>query len=122
MQDTWLNSGTIRDNIDYGRMNATDEVEGSGRAAHEPLSGLFRMVMKWKLTKMLPISAGQKRLLTMARAFQRVPVLILDEATSASFDTRTERQIQQAMEELMCGRTSFIIVHRLSVKMRTASS
>lgn len=117
LQDTWLNSGTIRDNIRYGRMNATDEeVEEAARAAHvdhfiRTFPNGYEMEINEDATN---ISAGQKQLLTIARAFLAdAPVLILDEATS-SVDTRTERQIQQAMEELMCGRTSFIIAHRLS--------
>ncbi|MGI6766690.1 MAG: ABC transporter ATP-binding protein [Lentihominibacter sp.] len=117
LQDTWLNSGTIRENIRYGCMDATDEeVEEAARAAYadhfiRTLPDGYEMKINEDASN---ISAGQKQLLTIARAFLAdAPILILDEATS-SVDTRTEYQIQQAMDELMCDRTSFIIAHRLS--------
>lgn len=117
LQDTWLFNGTIMDNIRYGNMNASeDEVEEAAKAAHihhfiktQPLG--YDMEINEEASN---ISQGQKQLLTIARAFLAdAPLLILDEATS-SVDTRTESQIQQAMSNLMHGRTSFIIAHRLS--------
>lgn len=117
LQDTWLNSGTIRENIRYGSPDATDEdVERAAKAAHidhfiktQPKG--YDMEINEEATN---ISQGQKQLLTIARAFLAdAPVLILDEATS-SVDTRTEQQIQNAMANLMKDRTSFIIAHRLS--------
>lgn len=117
LQDTWLNSGTIRDNIRYGRMDATDEeVEAAAKAAHadhfiKTHPEGYDLVINEEATN---ISAGQKQLLTIARAMLAdAPLLILDEATS-SVDTRTEKIIQRAMDNLMHGRTSFIIAHRLS--------
>lgn len=117
LQETWLNSGTIRDNIRYGRMEATDEeVEAAAIAAHADrfirnLPKGYDMEINEDATN---ISAGQKQLLTIARGFlANAPILIFDEATS-SVDTRTERQIQQAMEKLMHDRTCFVIAHRLS--------
>ena len=117
LQDTWLNSGTIRENIRYGSPEATDEeVEAAAAAAHidhfiktQPKG--YDMEINEEASN---ISQGQKQLLTIARAFLAdSPVLILDEATS-SVDTRTEALIQKAMANLMEGRTSFIIAHRLS--------
>lgn len=117
LQDTWLNSGTIRENIRYGNMQATDaEVEEAAKAAHidhfiktQPKG--YDMEVNEETNN---ISQGQKQLLTIARAFLAdAPILILDEATS-SVDTRTEALIQKAMINLMKGRTSFIIAHRLS--------
>ena len=117
LQDTWLNNGTLRENIRYGRPDATDEeVEAAAKAAHidhfiktQPKG--YDMEVNEEATN---ISQGQKQLLTIARAFLAdAPILILDEATS-SVDTRTEQLIQQAMANLMKGRTSFIIAHRLS--------
>lgn len=117
LQDTWLFNGSIRENIRYGRMTATDEeVEAAAKAAHihhfiktQPKG--YDMEINEEATN---ISQGQKQLLTIARAILAdTPILILDEATS-SVDTRTESQIQQAMANLMEGRTSFIIAHRLS--------
>lgn len=117
LQDTWLFSGTIMDNIRYGRLDATDEqvIEAAKAAyAHRfimTLPGGYNMVINEEASN---ISQGQKQLLTIARAILSDPkVLILDEATS-SVDTRTEILIQKAMENLMKGRTSFIIAHRLS--------
>lgn len=117
LQDTWLFSGTIRENIRYGRLDATDEeVEAAAKAAHadhfiRTLPGGYDMVLNEEASN---ISQGQKQLLTIARAMLADRrVLILDEATS-SVDTRTEKQIQSAMNRLMQGRTSFVIAHRLS--------
>ena len=117
LQDTWLFSGTIKDNIKYGKPNATDdEVIKAAKAAHvhhfiKTLPNSYNMVLNEETNN---ISAGQKQLLTIARVILADPkILILDEATS-SIDTRTEIQIQAAMDNLMKGRTSFIIAHRLS--------
>ncbi len=117
LQDTWLYSASIKDNIKYGRPDATDEeVEQAARAAHihhfiQALPGGYDMQLNEEGTN---ISAGQKQLITIARAILADNrVLILDEATS-SVDTRTEELIQKAMDNLMKGRTSFVIAHRLS--------
>jgi ATP-binding cassette, subfamily B, multidrug efflux pump len=117
LQDTWLFEGTIRDNIAYGREHATeDEIVRAAKAAQadhfiRTLPDGYDTVLNQDATN---ISQGQKQLLTIARAFLADPeILILDEATS-SVDTRTEILIQQAMSELMKGRTSFVIAHRLS--------
>ena len=117
LQDTWLFNGTIRENIRYGRLGATDEeVYAAARTANvdhfvRTLPGGYDTVVNEEASN---ISQGEKQLLTIARAVLADPrILILDEATS-SVDTRTEVLIQQAMEEMMKGRTSFIIAHRLS--------
>lgn len=117
LQDTWLFSGTIRENIAYGRDDATQgDVVHAARAAQadhfiRTLPGSYDTVLSGEATT---LSQGQKQLLTIARAFLAdPPILILDEATS-SVDTRTELLIQDAMGELMKGRTSFVIAHRLS--------
>lgn len=117
LQDTWLFNGTIRDNIAYGRENATDdEIIRAARAAHadhfiRALPQGYNTVLNEEASN---ISQGEKQLLTIARAILANPaILILDEATS-SVDTRTEIAIQKAMTELMKGRTSFVIAHRLS--------
>ena len=117
LQDTWLYSASIKDNIKYGRPDATDEeVEQAAYAAHihhfiQALPGGYDMQLNEEGTN---ISAGQKQLITIARAILADNrVLILDEATS-SVDTRTEELIQKAMDNLMKGRTSFVIAHRLS--------
>ncbi len=117
LQDTWLFNGTIKDNIKYGKPDATDnEVVEAAKAAHihhfiKTLPNGYNMVLNEETSN---ISAGQKQLLTIARVILADPkILILDEATS-SIDTRTELQIQSAMDNLMKGRTSFIIAHRLS--------
>ncbi|MDQ6419436.1 ABC transporter ATP-binding protein [Paenibacillus sp. LHD-117] len=117
LQDTWLFNGTIRDNIAYGRLGATEkEVVNAAIAAHadhfiRTLPEGYDTVLNEEASN---ISQGQKQLLTIARAILADPsILILDEATS-SVDTRTEIQIQQAMNHLMSGRTSFVIAHRLS--------
>lgn len=117
LQDTWLFKGTIRENIRYGRLDATDEeVEDAARAAFadhfiRTLPGGYDMMINEDASN---ISQGQRQLLTIARAILADRgMLILDEATS-SVDTRTERRIQMAMDRLMEGRTSFVIAHRLS--------
>jgi len=117
LQDTWLYSGTIADNIRYGRLDATDEeVTNAAKAAQvdhfvRTLPDGYNMEINEEASN---ISQGQKQLLTIARAILADPdILILDEATS-SVDTRTEILIQKAMDNLMEGRTSFIIAHRLS--------
>lgn len=117
LQDTWLFNGTIMENIRYGRLDATDEeVIAAAKAAH---AHRFIMTQPEGYQTMLNeetsnVSQGQKQLLTIARAILADNrLLILDEATS-SVDTRTEIQIQKAMDNLMRGRTSFVIAHRLS--------
>lgn len=117
LQDTWLFQGSVLENIRYGRLDATDEeVVQAAKAAHvdhfiRTLPGGYHMELNEEATN---VSQGQKQLLTIARAILADPkILILDEATS-SVDTRTEEQIQKAMDALMQGRTSFIIAHRLS--------
>lgn len=117
LQDTWLFHGTLRDNIAYGREDATEEqiIEASKAAFADhfirTLPDGYKMVLNEEATN---ISQGQKQLLTIARAFLADPeILILDEATS-SVDTRTELLIQEAMSKLMKGRTNFVIAHRLS--------
>ncbi|MGN1330877.1 MAG: ABC transporter ATP-binding protein [Clostridia bacterium] len=117
LQDTWLFGGTIKDNIKYSRPDATDdEVIEAAKAANihhfiKTLPGGYDNLLNEETNN---ISAGQKQLLTIARVILADPeILILDEATS-SIDTRTEIQIQAAMDNLMKGRTSFIIAHRLS--------
>lgn len=117
LQDTWLFKGTIMENVRYGRLDATDEeVIAACKAAHadkfiRTLPGGYNMELNEDASN---VSQGQKQLLTIARAILADNrVIILDEATS-SVDTRTEEQIQNAMDNLMKGRTSFIIAHRLS--------
>ena len=128
LQDTWLFKGTIMENIRYGRPDATDaevcllytsdaaEVIAAAKAARadafiRTLPGGYQMELNEEATN---VSQGQKQLLTIARAvLANAPILILDEATS-SVDTRTEQLIQEAMDHLMRGRTSFVIAHRLS--------
>ncbi len=117
LQDTWLFNGTIRDNIAYGRIGATeDEIVEAAKAAHadhfiRTLPEGYETVLNEEASN---LSQGQKQLLTIARAILADPsILILDEATS-SVDTRTEIHIQRAMHELMKDRTSFVIAHRLS--------
>ena len=116
LQDTWLFEGSIKDNIKYAKTDATDEeVKQAAKAV-----GLHHYVKTLPegydtiLNENANLSAGQKQLLTIARAMvENAPMLILDEATS-SVDTRTEEEIQKAMDRLMVGRTSFIIAYRLS--------
>ena len=117
LQDTWLFAGTVKDNIKYGKEDATEhEVIEAAKAAHvhhfiKTLPNGYNSILNEESSN---VSAGQKQLLTIARVILADPkILILDEATS-SIDTRTEIQIQQAMDNLMEGRTSFIIAHRLS--------
>lgn len=116
LQDTWLFQGTIKENIIYSKQGVTDEqVIRACKAVGihhfiRTLPGGYDTVLNDKAS----LSAGQKQLITIARAMiQNAPLLILDEATS-SVDTRTERIVQEAMDKLMCGRTSFVIAHRLS--------
>ena len=117
LQDAWLFNGTIMENIRYGNLNATDEqVKEAAKAAQvdhfiQTLPNGYNMILNEETSN---VSQGQKQLLTIARVILANPkILILDEATS-SIDTRTEIQIQNAMDNLMKGRTSFIIAHRLS--------
>jgi ATP-binding cassette subfamily B multidrug efflux pump len=117
LQDTWLFHGTIRENIAYGREDATEaEIIEAAEAAHvdhfvRTLPDGYDSVIDDDATN---LSAGEKQLLTIARAFlANPPILILEEATS-SVDTRTEVLIQRAMQRLMKGRTTFVIAHRLS--------
>ena len=117
LQDTWLFGGTIRENIRYGREGATDEdIYRAAKMAHadhfiRTLPQGYDTVLNEEASN---ISQGQRQLLTIARALLAdPPILILDEATS-SVDTRTEAYIQNAMIELMKGRTNFVIAHRLS--------
>ena len=117
LQDTWLFKGTVRENIRYGKADASDtEVEAAARAAladHfiRTLPGGYDFELNEDASN---VSQGQKQLLTIARALLADrPILILDEATS-NVDTRTEERIQRAMDILMAGRTSFVIAHRLS--------
>ena len=117
LQDTWLFNGTIRDNLAYGKPDATnEEIILAAKRAYiynfiKAMPGGFDFVLSEDATN---ISQGQKQLLTIARAFLKNPkILILDEATS-SVDTRTEVLIQKAMADLTENRTSFIIAHRLS--------
>ena len=116
LQDTWLFEGTVRENLVYNMEGITDERLNTVLAA----CGLDRFVrslpegLDTVLSESTSVSAGQKQLLTIARAMlQNAPMLILDEATS-SVDTRTELIIQRAMDSLTKGRTSFVIAHRLS--------
>ncbi|MEF2073750.1 ABC transporter ATP-binding protein [Consotaella aegiceratis] len=117
LQDTWLFTGTVHDNIAYGRPEASrEEVVAAARRCHvdefvRTLPGGYDTLLE---NAGASLSQGQRQLMTIARAFLlSAPVLILDEATS-SVDTRTEMQIQTAMAELRQGRTSFVIAHRLS--------
>ena len=116
LQDTWLFEGSIRDNLCYGKEGITDEQLDQVTRA----TGLYHLIHTLPegydtlLSDKLNLSAGQKQLMTIARAMiENAPMLILDEATS-SVDTRTEMLIQQAMDTLTKGRTSFVIAHRLS--------
>jgi ATP-binding cassette subfamily B protein/subfamily B ATP-binding cassette protein MsbA len=117
LQEPFLFTGTIRENIRYGRLHATDEeVEEAARAvgAHEFIAHLPRGFGTWVEEGGANLSVGQRQLISFARALLVDPkILILDEATS-SVDTQTERLIQQAMRHLLAGRTAFIVAHRLS--------
>lgn len=124
LQDTWLFNGTIKENLRYGKLNASDdELRQAAIDAHadhfiEQMPEGYESMINEESSN---ISAGQKQLLTIARAFVKDPkILILDEATS-SVDTRTELLIQQGMDRLMQGRTAFVIAHRLST-IRDADS
>ncbi len=117
LQDTWLFADSIRENIRYGRTDATNEdIEEAAKQAHadhfiKTLPGGYDFLLNEDGTN---ISQGQRQLITIARAIVSKPkILILDEATS-SVDTRTEQAIQDAMNKMMVGKTSFIIAHRLS--------
>ena len=117
LQDTWLSSGTVRENIAFGKPDATDEeIEAAAKAAHahsfiRRLPDGYNPVIKENGSN---LSAGQRQLLCIARAMLSLPqMLILDEATS-SIDTRTELKIQSAFSQMMAGRTSFVVAHRLS--------
>ena len=117
LQDTHLFSGTVADNIRYGRLDATDEeVEAAARLANA--DAFIRHLPKGYQTVLSgdggSLSQGERQLLNIARAaLSNPPVLILDEATS-SIDTRTEKLIERGMDQLMAGRTVFVIAHRLS--------
>ena len=117
LQETWLETGTVMDNIRYGRLDATDEeVIAAAKAAHadafiETLPGGYQFILQEGASN---IAQGQRQLITIARAMLSDPrIMILDEATS-SVDTRTEVLIQEAMSAMMKGRTSFVVAHRLS--------
>ena len=117
LQDTWLKSGTIRDNIAYGKPDASqEEIEAAAKAAYahsfiKRLPNGYDTLIRESGGN---ISAGQKQLLCIARVMLLMPpMLILDEATS-SIDTRTELKIQSAFDRMMQGRTSFVVAHRLS--------
>ena len=117
LQDTWMFNGTIRENLIYGKPNASEEeIMKAAKEAQvdhfvRSLPGGYEMELNEEASN---VSAGEKQLLTIARAMlTKTPMLILDEATS-SVDTRTEVQIQKAMDNLMNGKTSFVIAHRLS--------
>ena len=117
LQETWLKSGTIRENICYGKPDATEEeIIAAAKAAHAH-SFIKRMPNGYDTVISEDggnLSQGQKQLLCISRVMLTLPpMLILDEATS-SIDTRTEIKIQKAFEEMMKGRTSFIVAHRLS--------
>ena len=117
LQDTWLNAGTVRENIAYGNLAATnDEIIAAAKAAHA--HSFIRRLPNGYDTQIAEngenLSAGQRQLLCIARAMLKLPpMLILDEATS-SIDTRTELKIQDAFSKMMQGRTTFIVAHRLS--------
>ena len=117
LQDTWLKSGTVRENIAFGKSDATDEeIVAAAKAAHA--HGFIKRLKRGYDTLIgeggEELSEGQKQLLSITRVMLALPpLLILDEATS-SIDTRTEMRIQKAFAELMRGRTSFIVAHRLS--------
>ncbi len=117
LQDTWLTSGTIKENIAFGNPEATDEqIIAAAKAAHA--HSFIKRLEKGYDTEVGEggegLSAGQRQLISIARVMLRLPpMLILDEATS-SIDTRTEMRIQKAFSEMMEGRTSFIVAHRLS--------
>ena len=117
LQDTWLFNGTIFDNIRYGRLDARkDQVVDAAKMAnvHHYIRTLSHGYDSMINEEANNISQGEKQLLTIARAIIKDPrILVLDEATS-SVDTRLERMLQEAMQKVMAGRTSFVIAHRLS--------
>ena len=117
LQDTHLFSGTIRDNIRYGKPDASDEeVIAAAKLAnaHEFIRHLEHGYDTYLTGDGTSLSQGQRQLLSIARAaLANAPVLILDEATS-SIDSRTEKMVQDGMDKLMSGRTTFVIAHRLS--------
>lgn len=116
LQDTWLFEGTVRDNLTYGKKGISDErlLDICKQCGLKHFIGTLPDGLNTVLNDTVTISAGQKQLLTIARAMvEDAPMLILDEATS-SVDTRTETKIQKAMDALTKGRTSFVIAHRLS--------
>ena len=116
LQDTWLFEGTVRENLTYGKEGISDDdlLDVCERCGLTHFVDTLPQGLDTQLNDTVSISAGQKQLLTIARAMVAdSPMLILDEATS-SVDTRTEEQIQQAMDEVTRGRTSFVIAHRLS--------
>lgn len=116
LQDTWLFEGTVRDNLTYGKKGISDEklLDICTQCGLKHFIGTLPNGLDTVLNDTVTISAGQKQLLTIARAMvEDAPMLILDEATS-SVDTRTETKIQKAMDTLTEGRTSFVIAHRLS--------
>ena len=120
-QENFLFSGTIRDNIRYGKLDATDEeIEAAAKAVHahefiQSMENGYDTVLK---ERGAGLSAGQKQLLAFARTLVSKPgILILDEATS-SIDTRTELLVQEGIQTLLTGRTSFIVAHRLSTIRR----
>ena len=117
LQDTHLFTGTVRENIRYGRLDATDEeVEAAAKTAS---AHSFIMRLENGYDTMIEgdgdnLSQGQRQLLNIARAaISKAPILVLDEATS-SVDTRTEKHIEHGMDRLMKSRTTFVIAHRLS--------
>ena len=117
LQDTWLATGTVKENISYGKIGASDEeVIAAAKAAHAH-SFITRLPNGYDTLVTgngSNLSAGQRQLLCIARAMLSLPdMLILDEATS-SIDTRTELKIQSAFNQMMKGRTSFVVAHRLS--------
>ena len=117
LQDTWLKKGTIRDNIIVGKPDATDE-EMIEAAKKSHAHSFIRRLPQGYDTEIAEdggsLSGGQKQLLCITRVMLSLPpMLILDEATS-SIDTRTEREVQEGMDSLMAGRTTFVIAHRLS--------
>ena len=116
LQDTWLFDGTIRENLKYGNPDATDEkiIEACKASNVWHFITTLPNGLDYQINEKSSLSAGQKQLFTIARAMiQNAPMLILDEATS-SVDTRTEELIQDAMDKLTKGKTSFVIAHRLS--------
>ena len=116
LQDTWLFEGTIRDNIKYSKQDVTEEeiIKACKTVGLHHFIKTLPNGYDTILNDKASLSEGQKQLITIARAMiQNAPLLILDEATS-SVDTRTERMVQSAMDQLTVGRTSFVIAHRLS--------